>query len=144
MVALRLAERREVGVEVAAAGEETRDSRPMHSAMRACMPAERPVARATKKDQCPGPQKGSLSRAERRAGSMCGKGGSWRFAACVETSVSTSLLGSSEVGVVTGEEFVEAAGEELGEEIEAVDRRDAAMVRRMCDSVLRAPVVTHA
>jgi hypothetical protein len=48
--------------------------------------------------------------------------------------------GTSEVGV----DAVLVAGDELGEEMDAVDRRDAAIVRRMWDSVLSVSVVMHA
>jgi hypothetical protein len=44
----------------------------------------------------------------------------------------------------TGVDVVLVAGDELGEEIEAVERSDAASVRRICDSVLRTSFVTQA
>lgn len=56
--------------------------------------------------------------------------------------------GSEETGEAAaddvGEGLVELAAEELGDETEAVERRDAAMVRRMCDSVDRVAMVTQA
>lgn len=67
-------------------------------------------------------QKGSDARASRRAGRMCGSGG-------------RALLGlgpSSFEGVL--------AGDAIG----AVERRDAAMVSRICVSVERVVVTTHA
>ena len=51
---------------------------------------------------------------------------------------------ASLIGEVAGEEVLEVAGDEFGEETEAVERRDAAMVRRICDSVLSVAVVTQA
>lgn len=70
---------------------------------------------------------------------MCGIGG---------RDVPLDCSGSSETGDVAVEEVGEAAGEalvdELGDAIEAVERSDAAMVSRMCDSVLRVSVVTQA
>jgi len=47
------------------------------------------------------------------------------------------------VGELAGEEDAEVAGEELGEAMDAVERREAAMVRRRCDSVLSVAVMTH-
>lgn len=48
------------------------------------------------------------------------------------------------VGELAGEDVVDAAGELLGDAMEAVEISDAAMVKRMCDSVLSVAVVTHA
>jgi hypothetical protein len=67
-------------------------------------------------------QKGSEASAERNAGRMCGSGGSVRLGS----------EGSSFMGVLAGDAT------------DAVDRRDAAIVRRMWDSVERAEVTTHA
>lgn len=47
------------------------------------------------------------------------------------------------VGELAGEDDAEAAGEEFGEATEAVDRRDAAIVRRRWDSVLSVAVMMH-
>lgn len=52
--------------------------------------------------------------------------------------------GSSDAGEAAREEEAEAAGEEGGEAREAVETRDAAIVRRMWDSVERVAVVIHA
>ena len=66
---------------------------------------------------------------------MCGSGGRVRA-----LSEPVGEGKSSEVGV----EVVLVAADELGDEMEAVDRRDAAMVRRICDSVLRVSDVAQA
>jgi hypothetical protein len=63
---------------------------------------------------------------------MCGSGGS-------EGPVADACSGSSAI-----EDKVEAAADEFGEDMEAVERRLAARVRRMWDSVLRDAVVTQA
>jgi hypothetical protein len=99
------------------------------------MPAESCVAREKRYGQCIGPQNTSWSNAARRAGSMCGSGGSERPfgpSCCVGRSSDT------------GEDVVLVAGDELGDEIEAVDSSDAAIVRRMWDSVLRVSMVMQA
>lgn len=101
-------------------GDETRLSRFTHSAISAWMPAESCVARESRYGHMSASslQKGSASSALRSAGRICGRGGSARlgWGAC-------SLDGDA-----TG----------------AVERRDAAMVRRMCDSVERVAETTHA
>jgi hypothetical protein len=66
---------------------------------------------------------------------MCGRGGS--------VGVFVISGGDSVVGEVAGEEEAEAAGEVGGVAIDAVERREAAMVRRRCDSVLRVAVMMH-
>jgi hypothetical protein len=88
------------------------------------MPAESCVARESRYGHMSESslQKGSEARAERRAGRMCGNGG----------SVRSDSGRSSVMGVLAGEAM------------EAVERRDAAIVRRMWDSVERASVTTHA
>ena len=48
------------------------------------------------------------------------------------------------VSSVTGEEAAEEAADEFGDAMGVVERREAAMVRRMCDSVERVSVVRHA
>lgn len=98
-------------------GDDTRASRFTHSAIRAWIPAESCVARLRRYGQCEGPQKGSEERASRRAGRMWGRGGRARDG--------------------RGWEEVDVA-------MEAVERRDAAMVRRRCDSVLRVAEVMQA
>jgi hypothetical protein len=67
-------------------------------------------------------QKGSESSAERSAGRMCGRGGSIR----------SGFGGSSPGGVLAGVEM------------DAVERSDAAIVRRTWKSVASVPVTTHA
>ena len=67
-------------------------------------------------------QKGSDASAERSAGRMCGRGGRAR------------------VGVGTPS----LPGVLVGDAMGAVERRDAAIVRRMWDSVERVAVTTHA
>lgn len=104
-----------------ATGDDTRDSRFTHSAIRAWMPAESCVARESRYGQWSGPQKGSEARASRRAGRMWGRGGRAR-----------DVEGSSLHGVVAG-----VATDD-------VERRDAAIVRRRWDSVLRVADVMHA
>ena len=52
-------------------------------------------------------------------------------------------LGVGEVGEDIGDEVLEVAGDESGV-IVAVERRDDAMVRRICDSVLSVAAVTQA
>jgi hypothetical protein len=47
------------------------------------------------------------------------------------------------MGDAAGDDEAEATGDELGDAMEAVDKRDAAMVKRTCDSVLRVSVITH-
>jgi hypothetical protein len=81
--------------------------------MSACRPVASCSARERRYGHVSGPQKGSEARAARRAGRICGRGGSER---------------------------VESVGG-----IEAVvERREAAMVRRRWDSVLRVAVVMQA
>ena len=104
-----------------ATGDDTSDSRFTHSVIRAWMPAESWVARESRYGQWSGPQKGSEARASRRAGRIWGRGGSAR-----------DVDGSSLDGVVAG-----VATED-------VERRDAAIVRRRWDSVLRVADVMHA
>jgi hypothetical protein len=70
----------------------------------------------------------------RSAGRICGRGGS---------VVPADWVGSSAIGDVGGDDEAEVAGEELGDAMEAVERRDAAIVKRRCDSVLRVCVITH-
>ena len=48
------------------------------------------------------------------------------------------------MGEVAGEEVVEAIGDEGGVGRRAVERREEAMQRRICDSVERVRVVMHA
>jgi hypothetical protein len=64
---------------------------------------------------------------------MCGRGG--------RVGVLLVSRGDSVVGELAGEEDAEAAGEDGGVAMDAVDRREAAMVRRRCDSVLRVAVM---
>jgi len=92
----------------------------MHSDIRAWMPALSCEARRKMWSQWEAPQKGSCERASRRAGRMCGRGGR------------------------RGADGVASSGDVLGDERCEVERRDAAMVRRMCDSVERMAVVTQA
>jgi hypothetical protein len=66
---------------------------------------------------------------------MCGSGG--RVAPLVFWE------GDSIVGELAGDEDDEVVGEEWGEAIDAVERRDAAIVKRRCDSVLSVAVMTH-
>lgn len=104
-------------------GEETRLSRSTHSVMRAWTPADNWVARDNRYDHMSALsfQKGSEASAARRAGRMCGSGGRARV-----------VGGCSPSGVLAGVA------------IEAVERSEAAMVSRICDSVLRVEVTTHA
>lgn len=87
------------------------------------MPADSWVARESRYGQWSGPQKGSEESASRRAGRMWGSGGRAR-----------DVDGDSEVGV---EEFEVVLTED-------VERRDAAIVRRRWDSVLRVADVMQA
>ena len=103
-------------------GDETRDSRFTHSVIRAWMPADSWVARERRYGQWSGPQKGSEERASRRAGRMCGSGGRARD--------------------VDG--FSEVDGDVAGVVTNDVERRDAAIVRRRWDSVLRVADVIQA
>lgn len=88
------------------------------------MPAESCVARERRYGHIsPSPlQKGSDARASRSAGRIYGSGG----------------RALSELGPFSLEGVLD------GEAIGAVERRDAAMVRRMCVSVERVAVTTHA
>jgi hypothetical protein len=105
-------------------GHETKLSRLTHSAIRACIPADSCVARQSRYGHTSPSsfQNGSEASAERRAGRMCGRGG----------RLLVGLGSSSSIGVPAGDAT------------EAVERRDAAMVRRMCDSVDRVVSTTHA
>jgi hypothetical protein len=88
------------------------------------MPAESCVARESRYGHMSESslQKGSESRADRSAGRICGSGGRPLFA----------LGPSSFMGVLEGVA------------IDAVERREAAMVRRICVSVERVASTTHA
>jgi hypothetical protein len=105
-------------------GDETKLSRFTHSAMRAWIPADSCVARQSRYGHMSPSsfQNGSEASAERRAGRICGSGG----------RLLPGLGTSSSMGVP------------VGEATEAVERREAAMVRRMCDSVDRVVFTTHA
>ena len=64
---------------------------------------------------------------------MCGSGGRAR-----------DVDGCSVTSVLATEEELDVRGEAVGVTIDEVDRRDAAMVRRRCDSVLRVADVIQA
>lgn len=86
------------------------------------MPVESWVARERRYGQWSGPQKGSEERASRRAGRMWGSGGRAR-----------------EIGDASGvdSDVADIASDE-------VERREAAIVRRRWDSVLRVAEVMQA
>jgi hypothetical protein len=105
-------------------GEATRLSRFTHSAIRAWMLAESCVARESRYGHMSPSslQNGSEAIAERSAGRMCGRGGRDLF----------GCNGCSCWDVLPGEAM------------DVVERRDAAMVRRMWVSVERVVDTTHA
>lgn len=84
------------------------------------------MARERRYGHWSGPQKGSEARASRRAGRMWGSGG--RARDVDESSVAGLLVSNDVVGVLTAD----------------VERREAAIVRRRWDSVLRVADVMQA